>query len=670
MIVKMKKLNLVGMAYEKDAVLNALQRTGAVEVKLHREEEHSVPLPPADGELSSYHASLEDALERLTQAADAYAKEHKGAARPAKDGFEVSYEEFMAAANDRARMDGLIARVNALTDQKAETRAALAKAERTFAAAAIYRTVEEPLSAYAGTAHTRVRLGTLPLPAWENIKGMLPVLSEGKVLAQEDDQVLLLLVLHKSCAEEGEALLSGTGFTPCPFEGEETGSALYARLKGECEALAKELDALEEEMAGLGSETRTLKIYCDYIGYEAEKAALNEKMRATERTFLLEAFVPEDAEETVRRELSEAGTVYLEFSEPAEDEELPTLCKNNAVVSDFESLTNTYSVPNAREMDPNTVMSVFYSVFMGFIMADIGYGLLMMLGGGWLKYKNRGRKGGLGALAGVFAIGGIFAVIWGFLFNSLFGITLPIPTVLPNAQSDMWTFAGIGIPAVLVIAMLLGIVQLLAGYICKAVQCWRRGEVLDGILDGVVWAVFSLGAGLAIAGLVEEWNIPILVTVGGITAGVTLVIAMIAAGRREKFFGKLSKGFGTLYGIINYMSDILSYARLYGLMLSGAVIAQIVSQYAVGFITGGGVLAVLGVLLMLVGHVFNLAIGLLGAYIHDARLQYVEFYGRFYEGEGELFVPLGSKHEHVFVKPYAAERRAEKKGGAAAPARA
>lgn len=665
----MKKLNLVGMAYEKDAVLNALQRTGAVEVKLHREEEHSVPLPPADGELSSYHASLEDALERLTQAADAYAKEHKGAARPAKDGFEVSYEEFMAAANDRARMDGLIARVNALTDKKAETRAALAKAERTFAAAAIYRTVEEPLSAYTGTARTRVRLGTLPLPAWENIKGRLPALSEGKVLAQEDDQVLILLVLHKSCAEEGEALLSGTGFTPCPFEGEETGSALYARLKGECEALAKELDALEEEMAGLGSETRALKIYCDYIGYEAEKAALDEKMRATERTFLLEAFVPEDAEEVVRRELSEAGTVYLEFSEPAEDEELPTLCRNNAVVSDFESLTNTYSVPNAREMDPNTVMSVFYSVFMGFIMADIGYGLLMMLGGGWLKYKNRGRKGGLGALAGVFAIGGIFAVIWGFLFNSLFGITLPIPTVLPNAQSDMWTFAGIGIPAVLVIAMLLGIVQLLAGYICKAVQCWRRGEILDGILDGVVWAVFSLGAGLAIAGLVEEWNIPVLVTVGGITAGVTLVIAMIAAGRHEKFFGKLSKGFGTLYGIINYMSDILSYARLYGLMLSGAVIAQIVSQYAVGFITGGGVLAVLGVLLMLVGHVFNLAIGLLGAYIHDARLQYVEFYGRFYEGEGELFVPLGSKHEHVFVKPYAAEK-SERKSGAAAPVRA
>ena len=665
----MKKLNLVGMAYEKDAILNALQKTGAVEVKLHREEEHTLPLPPADGELSAYHASLEDALERLTQAAESYAKEHKGAAHPEKDGFEVSYEQFMAAGNDRAEMDGLVQKVNVLTDEKAEKRAQLAKCERTLKSASVYKSVEEPLSGYAGTLHTRVKLGTLPSNAWENVKAALPSLAESKTLAQEDDESLVLLVYHKSVEEDVEALLSGTGFTPCPFAGEETGKEVYTRLKGEQKALKAQLDALDREMAELGGNVRALKIYCDFVGYEAEKAALNEKLRGTERTFLLEAFVPEDAEELVRRELSSAGAVYVEFSEPAEDEELPTLCRNNAVVTDFESLTNTYSVPNAREMDPNTIMSVFYSVFMGFIMADIGYGLLMMLGGGWLKYKNRGRKGGIGALAGVFAIGGIFAVIWGFLFNSLFGITLPIPTLLPNAQSDMWTFAGIGIPAVLVIAMLLGIVQLLAGYVCKAVQCWRRGEVLDGILDGVVWAVFSLGAGLAIAGLVEEWNIPILVTVGGITAGVTLVIAMIAAGRHEKFFGKLSKGFGTLYGIINYMSDILSYARLYGLMLSGAVIAQIVSQYAVGFITGGGVLAVLGVLLMLVGHVFNLAIGLLGAYIHDARLQYVEFYGRFYEGEGELFVPLGSKHEHVFVKPYAAEKR-EKKSGAAAPARA
>jgi V/A-type H+-transporting ATPase subunit I len=134
-------------------------------------------------------------------------------------------------------------------------------------------------------------------------------------------------------------------------------------------------------------------------------------------------------------------------------------------------------------------------------------------------------------------------------------------------------------------------------------------------------------------------------------AAAGLVAAMLTAGRKEKIVGKFTKGFGAAYGVINYASDILSYARLYGLMLSGAVIAQIVSQYGVQFVLSGNVaLIILGVVIMVVGHAFNLAMSLLGAYIHDARLQYVEFYGRFYEGEGELFAPLGSSHKYVYLK--------------------
>jgi V/A-type H+-transporting ATPase subunit I len=150
---------------------------------------------------------------------------------------------------------------------------------------------------------------------------------------------------------------------------------------------------------------------------------------------------------------------------------------------------------------------------------------------------------------------------------------------------------------------------------------------------------------------------PLLAYTGGIIAGVSLLVAILTAGRKEKFLGKFTKGFGAAYGIINYASDVLSYARLYGLMLSGAVIAQIVSQYSVDFILGGNpVFILLGVVLMVVGHLFNLAIGLLGAYIHDARLQYVEFYGRFYEGEGELFTPLGSTHKYIYL-PLKAETK-------------
>ena len=372
-------------------------------------------------------------------------------------------------------------------------------------------------------------------------------------------------------------------------------------------------------------------------------------LRKTETTFLLEAYVPEEAIENIKSEIQEVSSaVYMEFSEITEEDTPPTLLKNNWLVENFEGITNTYSAPNYREFDPNTVMAFFYSLFMGFIIGDMGYGVLMLLLGGALWYKNRFRPTGMSRLAGVFAIGGVFALIWGGLFNSFFGAKIFSMTVMPDPQSSRWSLVGIEVPSVLLIALEVGVSQLLIGYVCKAVQEWRRGNFWDGFFDGVIWAIFSIGVGFAIVGFIDQANMPILGTIGGIIAGVSLLIAILTAGRHEKLFGKFTKGFGTAYGVINYASDILSYARLYGLMLSGAVIAGIVSTYGGQFVASGNILLiVLGLVLFVVGHGFNLVMNLLGAYIHDARLQYVEFYGRFFEGEGTLFTPLGSRQQYI-----------------------
>ena len=137
-----------------------------------------------------------------------------------------------------------------------------------------------------------------------------------------------------------------------------------------------------------------------------------------------------------------------------------------------------YSPPSSREFDPNTVMAFFYSVFLGFIMADMGYGIMMMLGGGFILYKNR-RASMIKSLGGVFAVGGIFTLIWGFLFNSFFGFALLPFKVMPDLQGAQmsWSLAGIRVPALLIVSMIIGVVQLGAGYVCKAVQCWRRGQI-------------------------------------------------------------------------------------------------------------------------------------------------------------------------------------------------
>lgn len=661
-IAKMRKLNLVAMSYERDALLNALQETGAVEIKLHRDTADTyVPQTDAE-ELRARLSVSENALRVLLAAIEAYDSENNLEPTPQADGLTVTYAEFLAAGEKRAEIENLQARVEALDEEKTALSAVLLKKRRAENAAKIYEALQLPFDGFGGTAYTRSAVGTMSVKSYDSAVAAfeeLP-LSEIEKIAEDGEQALVCVFAHKEEWSKTESVLASFGFSRAPYTGSQTGEALVAELKAETAATERRIAEIGVQFSSLRGAVRELKIYCDYLGFALEKAELSEKFRATEKTLLLEGYVPADAENAVKETLDNSSlTVYYEFSDPTDEDEPPTLLKNKPLVANFEGVTNTYSAPNYREFDPNAVMAFFYSLFMGFIVGDFGYGLLMTLIGGWLYRKNK--ESGFGRMAGVFAVGGVFAIVWGVLFNSFFGLSLPfIKTVMPNPQEDFCTFVGISVPSVLVFSLCLGIVQLFAGYLCRAVQEWRRGDIFGGICDGIFWAAFSVGVELAIIGFVEELGVPILCKIGGITAGVSLVLAMLTAGRKEKFFGKFIKGFGAAYGVINYASDILSYARLYGLMLSGVVIAQIISGYSVDFITGGNILlAVLGVVIMLVGHLFNIALSLLGAYIHDARLQYVEFYGRFFEGEGTLFAPLGS--ERKYVRLSANKPTAEKK---------
>ncbi len=668
-IAVMRKLRVAAISYEGDKILDALSKTGAAEIKI-LEAEENIARPVSDAAaLSSRMEEAEGALKELVASSERYAKEHKKAFKPEKDGFLVTYEEFMNADQKREEAEALIAEIKRLTAERVRLGASLASLEKTILSLSPYKEFEILFSAFSNTPRLRVFLGTV-----ENVKEELFETLADVCVKTEGNTVLVVAL--KEAEKETEEFLRGLDFAPCPFLKEAgTGKELYARLNEEKKDLLREIEKIDEAEFALCENIRFLKVYCDRIAYELEKAeSVSEKMLATERVILLEAYAPKESEEEISAALSAVtDSAYFDFVEPEEDEMPPTLMRNNGLTKNFEAITNLYSPPNSREFDPTTVMGIFYSVFLGFIMGDIGYGLFMLIGGGLLWWKNRVKDNGLKRLAAVFAIGGVFAVIWGFLFDSLFGIAILHMRVMPPLLegNTNWHVLGIAIPALLIVALEVGVVQLFAGYVCRAIQCWRRGKIWDGIFDGVVWAVFSIGVGLAIAGLVEELNMIILAYVGGIAAGAMLLTAMLTAGRKEKILGKFTKGFGAAYGVINYASDILSYARLYGLMLSGAVIAEIVSGYALtgyggstGMIVSGNAgLAVLGVVLLLLGHLLNLALSLLGAYIHDARLQYVEFYGRFYEGEGELFSPLGSKHTHVFIVPKAYETQFAKKDG-------
>ena len=656
-VAEMKKFNLVAMSYDKDALFDAMQRTGAVEVKMHGAAEHTV-VPVSDAEeLRARYSRAEEALEKLLEGISGYERQNKVKNPSASKKPEISYSEFMSAGGREATTaaEEAIDRIGKLFAERGRLFSEAESVRKERREAETYAGIDSLFSAFKDTAHTSARLGKIPLSRREKLEAgfaALPLaVCETKAVG---DVCTAAAFFHKSAAAEAEALLGEAEFEACPFTEEISGREKARSLLEKEREIGREIAANEYAVYEMNAQVRLLKVYCDRLGYELEKAELSEKLRATERTFLLEAYVPAEAEEKVKEAVNGVTeAAYFEFSDPAPDEMPPTLLKNGRIVENFEPITNMYSPPNAREFDPDLVMALFYSVFMGFIIGDMGYGLIMFFAGGGICLKIKDRKSGFRRLSGVFAIGGLFAVVWGALFNSFFGLPLAfLPTVMPNPQEDMWTFAGVSVPAVLAIALLMGVFQLLVGYFCRAVQEWRRGNFWDGVWDGLIWAMFSLGAGLAFVGLIEQSGLPVLTAAGGILAGVSLLLAMLTAGRKEKFLGKFTKGFGAVYGIINYASDILSYARLYGLMLSGAVIAQIISQYSVGFIAGGNpALAALGVLILIVGHAFNLAMNLLGAYIHDSRLQYVEFYGKFFEGEGTLFAPLGATHKYIQLSP-------------------
>lgn len=660
MIVKMRKLNIAAMRYDKDAILDALQKTRAVEITTLNGGEETMPPQKDVAALVEMLSRVESTLAILVKEEETLpSKERK--TDLLKDGFDVSYSDFMGMKDCEKKAEGILEEVKRLAAKKTALLAEKAAIEREEKNAAVYAFSDEPFSSFHATKKTGVQLGIVPSAKADDF------LKAGQAeendffacerLGESGNFAVFVVAYQKGDKERAENLLSQFSFVSCPYvdgeEGKESGKTLYQKTIARGERTAAALKENAEKFHSLVDEIPFLKTYADYLGYLLEKENAADSMQATERTILMQAYVPEESEDVVKAALDNlTGTCYYEFSEPTEEDNPPTMMKNNKVVRNFEDITNMYSVPSSKEFDPNGVMGFFYSLFMGFIVGDIGYGIIMMIGGGLVWYKKRGRESGLKRMAAVFAFGGFFSVIWGILFNSLLGLAVLPFTVMPDMQSDMWSLSGVNVPSVLVISMEIGVAQICVGYICRAVQCWKRGEISDGIFDGVVWAIFSVGVGLAIVGFVAESNLPILKKVGGFTAIGALAVAVLTAGRHEKFFGKFTKGFGAAYGVINYASDILSYARLYGLLLSGAVIANIISSYSVQFITGGNImLAVLGVFIMVAGHAFNLAMGLLGAYIHDARLQYVEFFGRFFEGEGELFTPLGSSQKYVYLLP-------------------
>ena len=650
-IANMLKLKLVGINACQTELLNALQKTGAVQLTASSEFEGGF-------KKSQEQSELKNKKERVEQALFLIAEKCKLLGEKSLQGetFGVTYGEFTAIIEQEEELLALVDGVKQKVDDIAQLKAEILALESEIASLKPYLAVKERFSEFKSTLKAEVRLGTVDKKNATKLSEKLSTLELVTLVeyGETEGACAVSVIFHESVKADVDAILSECAFSRCIERGDFTAEEKTTKLTQSVEELQKQIAEAEVYVVNQAQKEKQLKILCDYYLVEIEKGECANNFTRTNTTFYLEAFLPEEKREEIANILKGfEGSIYSEYAKIEEGEFAPTLMKNNKVVSNFEFVTNLYSVPKYKEFDPNAVMGIFFAIFLGFMTADVGYGLIMILGGLIFNARSK-RKTGINKLASLLVLAGIPTIIFGFCFDSWLGI--PAMNMLgimenPIIPSGNSTLLGINVPTLLLLALGFGIVHIMVSHLVVAYVEIRRGKILDGIFDGLVWAIFL--AGLLLFGLCQ---LEIAKGLNNVAIGLLLgsvVVGALTAGRHQKGFGKFTKGFGAVYGLINYMSDILSYARLYGLMLSGAEIARIVSNdLAIPMLKSpggvGGVIACVAI--MLVGHIFNIAMGLLGAFIHDARLQYVEFFSHFYTGDGELFAPLGSKLEHVYIE--------------------
>lgn len=664
-ILEMSKIRLLGLEYQKNEILDCLHKSGCVELRDTAETENTSLANKSENkkDLQLIYSRVQNAIAFVSEICERRKKEIDKDLL--LDDFAVSYKDFSLCYQRKKEYESIVLELETLKNLLSDYKTEKIRLNNLSSQISVYESVKERFCDFSGTEKTVCFLGTVKKENLEKIKVFAHDIKCAYLkVYKEDNLSVAAITVHKDFIDELEKILSETGFNKCPYYYDLSATEKLKSINDDIVKIEVLTEEAEKKVCSFLSRLKELKIFADNLKFKIEKENAAEKFRCTDKTFILDGFLPKEKEEYVKSALLDitGQAVFIEFSEPKKEERVPTLVKNNRLIRQTEFVTDMYSTPDYREIDPNRVTFFFFMLFMGVIMADIGYGVLMIIIGAFIakRYKiDCGAK----RLWNLVAVGGIFSIIFGILFNSFFGFGILPFSVLPNPAPDLETGA-IDLQTIMTLLLSclgLGVFQLATGYFCKALNDFKNGKVADGILDGLLWVLFFIGLVFAsFTFLADYLNIVLSEPIEnffskfekmGIAVVIsTVAIAAITAGRKEKGFGKFSKGFGAVYGLINIVSDILSYARLFGLMLSGMIIAQ-TFNYKLGLpiIQSGGVGIVLGGFIIFIGHAFNLAMNVLGAYIHDSRLQYIEFFSKFYTGEGDKFSPLGSDYDYIYL---------------------
>ncbi|MEQ2441978.1 V-type ATP synthase subunit I [Pseudoflavonifractor sp. CLA-AP-H29] len=650
-IVKMKRLRVIALASQRDELLQRLLHAGCVEVtepQAELSDPEWMALLKRDTSALSDVKARQNAVNGALEALQKYAPEKKGLfihRRTIKEQEFMSDAAMNSALHSAAEINTRVQRISQLFTQDNRLtgqRASLVP----------WSGLDLNLNT-GGTEHARVSFHTCP--AAVDLREVRQALAQAAPSAElfpvsaDRELQYLLIMCHRAEAETVTETVRPWSFSTVTFKDlNGTAEENIARIDGELEELRARREKTAGEIAAMADCRRDLQVCSDRLTAELSKESAKERLLTNGTVVFLEGWISEPGIPRAESEMLKFACAW-ETSDPLEEEEPPILLHNPKWMTPINMVTEMYSLPAYRGIDPNPLIFWFFLFFFGFMFADVAYGIII-----WAisfvitrKYNPKGTMGYMFRLGQYM---GISTLICGIFTGGFFG------DVIPKVAEQMFGIPMEGLPqwlqtfsngiivnpindpmTTLIMAVVIGVIQLVFGQCIHIYMCFRDGHPADGLLDVVPWWLFFGSIGLVAAGQPWWW----------ILVGCVILIATQGHTKRG-FFGKLFGGVASLYDVTSWLSDVLSYSRLMALMLATSVIASVMNTLGtLGGLSVGGV--ILFVVVFLIGHVFNVGVNIIGTYVHAARLQYLEFFGKFYEEGGQAFQPMTYNTKYVDI---------------------
>ncbi len=653
-IVEMSKLSVICVKSRKKKFIKELMDLGVVEISkpMSGSEENVIPegtflannsaeVSHLDAQIAAYGAAI-DIL-------DSYYDGKKSLFNTRK---EVTEEDFIRnVEQNESYVKEIAEKISILQKKINDNKAEINMLSILIKGLEPWRDFDLPLE-NTGTKTSTIFTGVVPIKT--NTDNLLnAVLEEApsaviqKVSSDKIQNYLCFICLKREKPQVLETLRQFSFTSVVLNDNSGTAAEAISKYEKTTARLNEEIELSVSELKELSKDIEKIEYIYDDLLIKRDRVKAVGDFINTKKVFCFDGWLPVDSIEKVKQVLDK-NECYYEISEPIKNEETPIMLKNNKFASPFEAVTVMYSMPLATEVDPTPIMAPFYFLFFGLMLSDAAYGIILSLACFALLKKFK-LEGTMKKMVTMFFWCGISTFFWGALFGGWFGDAVAVfsKTFLGReiVINPIWIDPLQEPMTLLIFSLILGAIHMFVGMGMQAYMLIKNGKALDALFDVGLW--YMLLIGLVLFG-VGSMITPALSSVGKWMALIGAVGIVVTGGRNKKGFGKITGGFGSLYGITNYLSDVLSYSRLLALGLATGVVAKVVN--ILGSLAGSGVVGIIVfIAVFLFGTVFNLAINALGAYVHSCRLQYVEFFGKFYTGGGKPFEPFVGKTKFVKI---------------------